>query len=98
MARLFISSEKLESLTAEGKASLEGARLTLTEFQRTFVIKEAVRFLSLVTDDPDAPGLLGKVKDRTELIELGAEHEGETVLLDDLGYNVQEGFVGTVMP
>ena len=53
MSRLFISVERLDTWTIEGRASLEGDRMTLTELNRSFAMKPAVHFLRSAGSDGD---------------------------------------------
>jgi hypothetical protein len=50
VARLFISAERLEAWTAEGRAALEGDKMTLVELGRVFEIRSAVRFTGVTGD------------------------------------------------
>ena len=45
MSRLFISVDRLDAWTAEGRAALEGDRMTLTELGRSFTMTPAVCFV-----------------------------------------------------
>ena len=45
MSRLFISVDRLDAWTAEGRAALEGDRMTLTELGRAFTMTPAVCFV-----------------------------------------------------
>ena len=72
MSRLFISVERLDNWTIEGRASLEGDRMTLTELNRSFAMKPAVHFVrSAGSDDPY--DLVGRVKSKETLDEMGAD-------------------------
>jgi hypothetical protein len=92
---LFISAERLETWTAEGRASLDGDRMTLTELNRAFSIRGAVRFIGVTGDDLDPHDLVGLVKDEEELVKMGADHMATSVIYADTAYEVQNGFVGT---
>jgi hypothetical protein len=98
VARLFIATERLDTWTGEGKATLEGSLMTLVELGRSFTIRPAVRFLSVTGADDDPHALLGKVKDDRELTEMGAEHMSDSVIYVDTAYDVQNGFVGEPVP
>lgn len=94
MAKLFISEERLDAWTADGKVVLDGETMTLKEIGRSFSIRPAVRFTSIAGSDPDAAELVGKVLDEAGLGELGAEHYMNSVILGDVAYDVQQGFLG----
>ncbi|MBE7450134.1 MAG: hypothetical protein HS111_14885 [Kofleriaceae bacterium] len=94
MARLFISNTRLEAWSSEGKISLEGTHMVLSELGRAFSIKPAVFFARVAGGDPDPHDLLGKVKDEDELASLGADHMASSVIYVDTAYEVVPGFVG----
>jgi len=70
----------------------------LSEMNRSFTVKTAVRFLNVSGSDADPHDLLGKVKDELELVEMGAEHYMTSVILGDTAYDVQVGFIGVPLP
>jgi|SRR5690349_13298386 len=98
MARLFISSVKLEALAAANKVSIDGDQLNLTELGRSFRILPAVRFLGVAGGDPDPHELVGLVKSEEELAGMGADHMASSVIYVDTAYEVQQGFVGDPLP
>lgn len=93
MARLFISADQMDRWTGEGKVSLQDDLMTLPALGRSFRLRAAVRFLSVV-EGADANGLVGRVKTDEQLAELGGEHYGASVILGEVGYECEEGFVG----
>jgi hypothetical protein len=98
VARLFISAERLEAWAAEGRAALDGERMTLVELGRVFEIRSAVRFLAVTGDEADPHDLVGLVKEEEELATMGADHMANSVIYADTAYEVQNGFVGTPLP
>jgi hypothetical protein len=93
MARLYISADQLDRWTAEGKVSLQDDLMTLPALGRSFRLRTAVRFLSVI-EGSDAHTLVGRVKTQEQLGEMGGEHYGESVIMGDVGYECEEGFVG----
>jgi hypothetical protein len=93
MARLFISADQMDRWTAEGKVSLQDDLMTLPALGRSFKLRTAVRFLSVI-EGSDSNGLIGRVKTDDQLGEMGAEHYGASVILGDVGYECEEGFIG----
>lgn len=93
MARLFISADQMDRWTGEGKVSLQDDLMTLPALGRSFKLRTAVRFLSVI-EGSDGNGLVGRVKTDEQLAELGAEHYGASVILGDVGYECEEGFIG----
>jgi len=97
MSRLFISVERLDNWTTEGRASLEGDRMTLTELNRSFAMKPAVHFVrSAGSDDPH--DLVGRVKSKDVLDAMGADCFEKSVIYKDTAYDVIEGFIGEPLP
>lgn len=94
MSRLFISVERLETWTAEGRATLEGDRMTLTELGRSFVMRPAVAFSSVTGQETDPHDLVGRVKSKQALKEMGADHYETSVIYNDTAYDVVDGFIG----
>lgn len=94
MSRLFISVERLDAWTEEGRASLEGDRMTLTELGRAFAMKPAVAFQAVTGTDSDPHDLIGRVKSKQALDEMGAEQFGNSVIYNDTAYDVIDGFIG----
>lgn len=98
MSRLFISVERLDTWTIEGRASLEGDRMTLTELNRSFAMKPAVHFLRSAGSDVDPYDLVGRVKSKEALDEMGADCFEKSVIYKDTAYDVIEGFIGEPLP
>jgi hypothetical protein len=98
MARLFISQERLDAWNEDNRIHVSGDTMTLVEDGRSFTISPAVRFLRVAGGDPDPHDLVGKVRGEEELAAVGAEHYMESVLLGDVAYDVQCGFLGVVVP
>ncbi len=98
MSRLFISVERLEAWSSEGRATLEGDRMTLTELGRAFDMKPAVHFVKVAGSDDDPNDVLGRVKSKQALEEMGGELMANTVILRDTAYEVVEGFIGEPLP
>jgi hypothetical protein len=98
MSRLFISVERLDAWTEEGRAALEGDRMTLTELGRSFVMKPAVAFSAISGADSDPNDLIGRVRSKVALEEMGAEQFGNSVIYNDTAYDVVDGFIGEPLP
>jgi len=94
VARLFISNQRLETWSSEGKISLEGTRMVLSELGRAFAIKPAVFFARVAGGDADPHDLIGKVKDEDELATMGADHMASSVIYVDTAYEVVAGLIG----
>jgi hypothetical protein len=94
MARLFISADQMDRWTAEGKVALQDDIMTLPAMNRSFRLRTAVRVLSVV-EGVDNHSLIGRVKSEQQLAELGGEHYGSSFIIGDVGYECEEGFLGS---
>ncbi|MFZ9888612.1 MAG: hypothetical protein ACO3JL_14025 [Myxococcota bacterium] len=94
MPAVFIAQGTLQQWADAGKVRLEDTTLFLLKEQRQVLLRPAVRFTRLTVGEEDLHGLLGKVKSVEQLRELGAEHYLDSVLVDDLAYEVVEGYLG----
>jgi len=98
MSRLFISVDRLDAWTADGRASIEGDRMTLTELGRVFSMMPAVHFTSVSGQDDDPNDLVGRVKSKHALEQMGAEQLANSVIYRDVAYDVVDGFIGEPLP
>jgi hypothetical protein len=98
MSRLFISVDRLDAWTAEGRASLEGDRMTLTELNRKFSMTPAVCFVSTTGQSEDPHDLVGRVKSKPQLEAMGAEQLSTSVIYNDTAYEIIDGFIGEPLP
>ncbi len=93
MARLFISAGQMDRWTGDGKVTLQDDIMSLPALGRSFHLRPAVRFLSVV-EGRDVHGLVGRVKTEEQVAELRGEHYGASVIVGEVGYECEEGFVG----
>lgn len=98
MSRLFISVDRLDAWTAEGRASLVGDRMTLTELGRAFSMTPAVCFVATNGQADDPHDLVGRVKSKPQLEAMGAEQLSNSVIFNDTAYDVIDGFIGEPLP
>ena len=98
MARLFISQERLDAWTVEQRVALDDDILTLSGDGRAFRIVPAVRFMSVAGDGEDPNDLLNTVQDDKALQEMGADQYMNSVILGEVAYDVQPGFLGEPLP
>lgn len=92
--RVFFPQAALDEWVAADRADVRGDELTLTAAKRRYRAVEALRVVREVTGTPDASELVGTVKSRSFLAELGAEILGSSMILGDNAYDVVAGFVG----
>ena len=93
---LFVAQPMLDSWAEQGKIDFVGAVMTLLGGDgkgRSYALDPAVRFMRVVGDEPDPNGLLRKVKSSAQLKELGAEQLDSSVILGDVAYEVEPGFL-----
>ena len=93
MARLFVSQDQMDRWTSEGKVRLDDDLMLLPALGRSFKLRSAVYFTQVV-DGQDAERLIGRVKTEEQLGEMRAEHYGASVIVGEIGYECEEGFVG----
>jgi hypothetical protein len=98
MPAVFLSNEMLQQWSDQGKVKLEDTVLTLLAEKRTVALTPAVRFTALIDGTDEQNKLLGKVKTKAQLDEIGAEHYMDSVIIGDIGYTVVEGFLGDLAP
>jgi len=98
MSRLFISVDRLDAWTAEGRAALDGDKMILTELGRAFTMTPAVCFVQATGQDNDPNGLVGLVRSKPQLDAMGAEQVSNSVIYNDTAYDVIDGFIGEPLP
>ena len=92
--RLFVSQETLDIWMTDGRVEVDGEVMTLLPDKQRFQLKTAVHFLEEVAGGGDDAALIGKVKDVESMLEMGAEHVADSVILNESAYQVMEGFLG----
>jgi hypothetical protein len=89
----------LDSWAEQGKIDFVGNVMTLLVGEgkgRSYALDPAVRFLSLLGAETDPHQLLRKVKSLAQLKELGGEAVDASVILGDVAYEVEQGFLAEV--
>jgi hypothetical protein len=92
--KVFFPQEALDQCLLDGTVELAGTDLTILAEARRYRIAEAVRVLREVTGGPDANDLVGKVKSKLFLDELGAEILENSMIIGDNAYDVVPGWLG----
>jgi hypothetical protein len=93
MARLFVSQDQMDHWTSDGKVKLDDDLMLLPALGRSFRLVSAVYFTQVVAGT-DADRLIGRVKTEEQLADMRAEHYGASVIVGEIGYECEEGFVG----
>lgn len=96
---LFVSQAMLDAWAEQGKIDFVGNVMTLLQGEgrgRRYALDPAVRFLKVLGSEADPNGLLTKVKPVSQLREMGAEQVEGSVILGELAYEVEPGFLAEV--
>lgn len=96
VARLFISQGRLDAWSAEDRVRIQDDIMTLSGDGRAFRLRPAIRFLKVSGGDAnqDPNQLIGRVKLLDDLVQLGGEQFMESVIVGEVAYDVQTGFLG----
>jgi hypothetical protein len=89
---LFVPQSVLDKWSEQGRIQVDGNVLTILGEGKDFALTSAVRFMKMEAGD-DTAGLLQKVKTTDALKQMGAEHYMESVILGEVAYQVQQGFL-----
>jgi hypothetical protein len=92
--RVFFPQTALDDWVGDNRVDIKGEDLLLKSEGRRYRIIEAVRVMREVTGADDPHELLGRVKTRAFLTELGAEMLENSMILGDNAYDVVQGFIG----
>lgn len=96
---LFVSQAMIDSWADQGRIDFVGNVMTLLSGEgrdRSYALEPAVRFLALLGAEADPHKLLKKVKSIVQLRELGAEVIDASVVLGDVAYEVEPGYLAEV--
>jgi hypothetical protein len=95
MKKIFISQTVLDTLFSEGKATLTGDRLTIrSRGEQVFQLTPAYKFLYVAEGARDPSGLVGKIFTAAELEKIKADIYMDSVLVKEIAYQVETGYVG----
>jgi hypothetical protein len=89
---LFVPQSVLDKWSEQGRILVDGNVLTILGENKDFALTTAVRFLKMEAGE-DTAGLLQKVKTTDALKQMGAEQYMESVILGEVAYQVQQGFL-----
>lgn len=92
--RVFFPQESLDEWVAEDRVDFAGDELTIKAESRRYRMIEAVRVIREVADGKDPYEIVGKVKSRNYLVELGAEIMDTSLIIGENAYDIVPGFVG----
>ncbi len=97
MPRIFVSQQRMQQWTEDGKVSVENNVMTLPTLGKSFRLTEAVHIKKVVSEGGDVHGLIGRVKTGAQIRELGAEAYHDSLIIQDTAYECESGFVGEVI-
>src|SRR5476651_1627068 len=89
---LFVPQSVLDKWSEQARIQVDGNVLTILGDGKHFALTSAVRFMKMEAGE-DSAGLLQKVKTTDALKQMGAEHYMESVILGEVAYAVQQGFL-----
>jgi hypothetical protein len=92
--RVFFPQSALDQWIVDGTVELEQGELVILGEARRYHVVEAVRVVREVTGTGDPHELVGRVKTREHLEQLGAEIVEGSMVLGDQAYDVEPGWVG----
>jgi hypothetical protein len=99
--RLFFPQAALDTWVVEERIELTNTELTVKvggaagTAGRRYRLVEAAHVLAEVTGTPDPHEILGRVKSKGFLTELGAEMLESSMMIGDNAYDIEPGFLGT---
>lgn len=95
--RVFFPQIALDEWLADSRVELRNDELLVKSENRKYRIIEGIRVLREVSGSADSHELIGRVKSKAFLVELGAEILEGSMILGDNAYDVVPGFVGAPM-
>jgi hypothetical protein len=93
--RVFFPQSALDQWMIEGTIDLQGAELTILAEARRYRLTEAAHVVQEVSGSGDHHDLVGRVKSKPFLDELGAEIVENSMLVGDNAYDVVPGWLGS---
>jgi hypothetical protein len=93
--RVFFPQSAVDQWGIDGKIDLVAGELILLADGRRYKVEEAVRVVTEVTGANDDRQIIGKVKPKRALEEIGAELLESSMILGDNAYDVIPGWMGT---
>ncbi len=93
--RVFFTQVAVDQWGIDGKIDLTSNEIIVLADGRRYKVEEAVRVLTEVTGANEEHKLVGKVKPKRALDEIGAEILENSMILGDNAYDVVPGWMGT---
>ena len=92
--RVFFPQPVLDQCLVDGSIEISGNEMTILAENRRYRVAEAVHVMKEVTGSPDQNDLVGKVKSKLFLEELGAELLEGSMIIGENAYDVVQGWLG----
>jgi hypothetical protein len=92
--RVFFPQSAVDQWGIDGKIDLVAGELILLADGRRYKVEEAIRVVTEVTGANDDRKIIGKVKPKRALDEIGAELLENSMILGDNAYDVVQGWMG----
>ncbi|MBS2017233.1 MAG: hypothetical protein JST00_30400 [Deltaproteobacteria bacterium] len=93
--RVFFPQLAVDEWGIEGKIDLTGNEIIVLADGRRYKVEEAVRIVAEVTGANEEQKLVGKVKPKRALDEIGAEILENSMILGDNAYDIVPGWMAT---
>lgn len=92
--RVFFPQSAVDQWGIDGKIDLVSGELILLAEGRRYKVEECVRIVAEVTGANDGHAIVGKVKPKRALDEIGAEILENSMILGDNAYDIVPGWMG----
>jgi hypothetical protein len=92
--RVFFPQSVLDEWVVDGAVDMQADSLTILSEGRSYELVEAVHVVREVSGIVDSNDLVGRVKGRAYLEQLGAEIVETSMLLGEAAYDVEAGWLG----
>lgn len=92
--RVFFPQPVLDQCLVDGSIEISGNEMTILAEARRYRVAEAVHVMREVSGAADQNDLLGKVKSKLFLEELGAEILEGSMIIGENAYDVVQGWLG----
>jgi len=93
VTKLFIPQEWVSKADMGEVVRIDGDTMIVASDGKQYRIEEALHVVSVEGGDPDAEDLLGKVVTHGEVKQRGGEQVGESLIMGETAYRVEQGFV-----
>jgi hypothetical protein len=93
VVQLFISQQRIDAWDRVGSITMEDDVLCLLPDRHQLRLTPAIAVKKVVSGDSDPLDLCGRVKTSTEVAALGGEQYMESLLVGEVAYDVQPGFL-----